>query len=99
MSGALKFDNTPLEAPSAEAWKDLDALALWFPGINRSGGSLTGPNPSPVFGGEVAAERSVARRSMVIDPPDGGLPILSEASAVRDERLRRLTDSWLFHTP
>lgn len=93
------FDSTPLEAPSAEAWKDLDALALWFPGMNRPAGGLTGPNPSPAFGGEVAAESSVARRSMVIDPPDGRLPLLAEASAIRDEHLRRLTDSWTFHTP
>ncbi len=93
------FDRTPLEAPSADAWKDLDALALWFPGINRSTGGLTGPNPSPVFTGEVAAKRSVARRSMVIDPPDGRLPILPVAAAVRDAHLRRLTDSWLFHSP
>ena len=56
------FDRTPLEAPSAEAWKDLDALALWFPGINRPNGSLTGPNPSPAFSGETSAERSEARR-------------------------------------
>ena len=93
------FDSTPVEAPSAEAWRDLDALALWFPGINSPAGRLTGPNPSPVFSGEIAAERSVARRSMVIDPPDGRLPILPAAAAVRDTRLRRLTDSWTFQTP
>ena len=93
------LDSTPLEAPGAEAWRDLDALALWFPGINAPDGRLTGPNPSPDFGGEVTALRSAVRRSMVIDPPDGRLPILPAAAAVRDERLRRLTDSWLFHTP
>lgn len=92
------FDNTPLEAPSAEAWKDLDALALWFPGVNSPGGRLTGPNPPPGFD-ETAAKKSAARRSMVIDPPDGRLPILPAAAAVRDQRLRRLTDSWEFHTP
>ena len=70
------FDSTPLEAASVEAWRDLDALALWFPGINRSEGGITGPNPSPDFGGEVTAERSAVRRSMVVDPPDGRLPIL-----------------------
>jgi hypothetical protein len=93
------FDRTPLEAPTAEAWKDLDALALWFPGINSPSGRLSGPNPSSVFSGEITAEQSVARRSMVIDPPDGRLPILPAAAAVRDERIRRLTDSWMFHTP
>ena len=93
------FDSTPLEAASVEAWRDLDALALWFPGINRSGGGITGPNPSPDFSGEVAAERSAVRPSMVIDPPDGRLPILPAAAALRDDRLERLTDSWLFHTP
>lgn len=93
------LDSTPLEAASAEAWRDLDALALWFPGINAPNGRLTGPNPSPDFGGEVTATPSAVRRSMIVDPPDGVLPILPAAAAVRDERLERLTDSWLFHTP
>ncbi len=93
------FDSTPLEAASAEAWRDLDALALWFPGINAPGGRLTGPNPGPNWSGEVAAGRSAVRRSMVVDPQDGRLPILPAAAAARDERLERLTDSWLFHTP
>jgi hypothetical protein len=93
------FDNTPLEAPSADSWKELDALALWFPGVNRPGGRLEGPNPGPEFSDETAAGRNPKRRSMVIDPPDGRLPILPAAAAVRDERLRRLTDSWTFHTP
>ena len=47
----------------------------------------------------IAAKRSAVRRSMVIDPPDGRLPILPAAAAVRDERLKRLTDSWMFHSP
>ena len=93
------LDSTPLEAASAEAWRDLDALALWFPGINAPNGRLTGPNPSPDFGGEVTARQSAVRRSMVVDPPDGVLPIIPAAAAVRDQRLERLTDSWLFHTP
>ena len=93
------FDSTPLEAASAEAWRDLDALALWFPGINAPDGRLTGPNPVPAWSGEVAAGRSAVRRSMVVDPQDGRLPILPAAAAARDARLERLTDSWLFHTP
>ena len=93
------FDSTPLEAASAEAWRDLDALAPWFPGINAPDGRLTGPNPAPAWSGEVAAGRSAVRRSMVVDPQDGRLPILPAAAAARDARLERLTDSWLFHTP
>ena len=93
------FDSTPLEPESAEAWRDLDALALWFPGINSPEPVITGPNPGPMWGGEVGAERSAMRRSMVIDPPDGRLPILPAAAAVRDEHLERLTESWRFHTP
>lgn len=92
-------DSTPFEARSVEAWKDLDALALWFPGINSPTGRITGPNPSPAFNDETTVKRSIARRSLVIDPPDGRLPILPAAAAARDERLRRLTDSWEFHTP
>ena len=93
------FDSTPFEAPSAEVWKDLDALAIWFPGINTPTGRIEGPNPSPDFGNEVGAERSAARRSMVVDPPDGRVPILPAAEAVRDYNLRHLTDSWEYHTP
>lgn len=93
------FDNTPFEAPGAEDLKNLDALALWFPGINTPSGRIEGPNPSPDFGGEVGAATSARRRSMVIDPPDGRVPILPAAEAVRDHNLRHLTDSWENHTP
>jgi len=93
------FDTTPFEAPGTEDSKNLDALALWFPGINTPSGRIEGPNPSPDFGGEVGAASSVRRRSMVVDPPDGRVPILPAAEAARDYHLRHLTESWVHHTP
>ncbi len=92
------FDSTPFETPGPEVWQDLDALAIWFPGINKPAGRIEGPSPFSV-GSEVSSERSESRRSMVVDPPDGRVRILSSARAVRDDNLRRLADSWEHHTP
>ena len=36
---------------------------------------------------------------MIVDPPNGRLPVRDEARAVRDYNLINLTDSWLNHTP
>ena len=55
------LDRTPLEAASAEAWRDLDALALWFPGINAPDGRLTGPNP--ISGLRWRSDRQTERRA------------------------------------
>ena len=92
------FDSTPFETPGPEVWQDLDALAIWFPGINKPAGRIEGPSPFSV-GREVSSERSEARRSMVVDPPDGRVRILPSARAARDDNLRRLADSWEHHTP
>ena len=36
---------------------------------------------------------------MVVDPPNGRVPVRPEAEATRDYNLVNLTDSWLNHTP
>jgi hypothetical protein len=42
---------------------------------------------------------SARRRSMVVDPPDGRVPILPAAEARRDEGLAHVGDHWMFETP
>ena len=92
------FDSTPLEAPSPEDAARLKALATWFPGIDAPQRRIDGPNPSPEFN-DSTAKRSERRRSIVVDPPDGRVPILAKAEERRSKNLLRLTDSWEFHTP
>ena len=40
-----------------------------------------------------------AWRSMVVDPPNGRIPVREEAVAIRNNRLINLTDTWMNHTP
>ncbi len=49
--------------------------------------------------GPRSASRNDRRRSMVVDPPTGRIPVREEAVSVRNERLVNLTDSWMNHTP
>ena len=102
------FDPTPFEAPDEADVERLAPLAAWFPGSNR-------PQPAPAMPASVEqrsrppqgpwgdgpgdALRNQRRRSMIVDPPNGRLPVRDEARAVRDHNLIHLTDSWLNHTP
>ena len=93
------FDTTPFEIPSPEVLADLKALAEWFPGID-GGAAGPGIGPSGDFSpGEVDAISNEARRSMVVDPPEGRVSILPDARAVRDGNLRRLDEHWVHNTP
>jgi hypothetical protein len=49
--------------------------------------------------GPGSASRNARRRSMVVDPPSGRVPVRPEAEAKKDYNLIHLTDSWEFHTP
>src|SRR5262245_6462103 len=73
------FDPTPFEAPDpAEDAKRLAALRHWFPAND-------GTAPSVDFDdGPAAAKRNPLRRSLVIDPPNGRVPIRPEAAATKD---------------
>jgi hypothetical protein len=88
------FDPTPFEAPDPEEdAKRLAALRKWFPPGDGTG-------PSPDFGdGPGAAKPNPRRRSLVVDPPNGRVPVRPEAEAKKDYALAHLTDSWEFHTP
>src|SRR5262245_14880174 len=93
----VNFDSTPIEAPSEADAARLAPLALWFPGIDAPKRSIEGPNPSPEFG-DTSARRSPRRRSLVVDPPDGRVPLRREAEERRTHNLVHLTDSYLNHT-
>ena len=94
----LNFDSTPLEAPSPEDAARLKALAEWFPGIDAPKRQIQGPNPSPEFS-DTNVKRTAPRRSIVVDPPSGRVPLLRQAEEKRAKNLARLTDSWEYFTP
>jgi hypothetical protein len=88
------FDPTPFEVPDpVEDAKRLAALREWFPAGDRTG-------PSPDFDdGPAASKRNPRRRSLVVDPPSGRVPIRPEAAAKKDYALAHITDHWEYHTP
>ena len=100
------YDNTPFETPDDADLERLAPLAYWFPGTNdpdRLRAAAARPRQdSQRIGfadGPSAALRNAPRRSMVVDPPSGRVPVRPEAEATRDYNLVNLTDSWLNHTP
>ncbi len=102
------FDSTPFEAPDEADIERLAPLAAWFPGSNQpqrmpampqSVEQRARPPQGPWGDGPGDALRNQRRRSMIVDPPNGRLPVRDEARAVRDYNLINLTDSWLNHTP
>ena len=105
----VNFDRTPLEVPTDEDPERLEALEHWFPGLEVTPQGLrgiTGPNPGGLasFLGEGDGEghsskRSALRRSMVVDPPTGRVPVLPEAEQRKRYNLIHLTDSYTYHTP
>ena len=100
------YDGTPFETPDDADLERLAPLAYWFPGTNdpdRLRAAAARPREdSQRIGfadGPSAALRNESRRSMVVDPPSGRVPVRPEAEATRDYNLVNLTDSWLNHTP
>ena len=100
------FDNTPFETPSELDVTRLAALAHWFPGANDpSRDRIYAARPKDIreetgfADGPHSAPRNARRRSMVVDPPNGRVPVRPEAEAIRDYNLEHLTDSWENHTP
>jgi hypothetical protein len=79
----VNFDDTPFEAPGA---------APAAPPAN------TGVNP-PAHWTDHDSPKGERRRSMVVDPPDGRVPVLPWAEAKRDYDLAHIGDSWVHETP
>ena len=100
------FDPTPFEAPDPIDIERLAPLAQWFPGSNQPP-RMPSPDPEPAPRREVSgfadgpgsAPRNARRRSMVVEPPNGRIPVREEARGRRDYKLIHLTDSWENHTP
>ena len=102
------FDPTPFEAPDDVDLERLAPLAAWFPGSNRpqrapampaSDADRRRPPQGPWGDGPGSAPRNERRRSMVVDPPTGRIPVRDHARATRDYNLIHLTDSYTNHTP
>ena len=56
-------------------------------------------NPQAPEFTDTNVKRSVRRRSLVVEPPNGRVPLRNDAEAERSANLARLTDSWEYHTP
>jgi hypothetical protein len=100
------FDPTPFEAPDPSDIERLAPLARWFPGTNeppRTPPPDTAPAARPEVSGFAdgpgSASRNPRRRSMVVEPTTGRIPVRETARGVRDFNLIHLTDSWENHTP
>lgn len=101
------FDPTPFEAPNDIDLERLAPLADWFPGTNRPQRPPETPDPDARSRGPQGswgdgpgdALRNERRRSMVVDPPSGRVPLRESAIARRNANLVNLTDGWLTHTP
>jgi len=79
----VNFDGTPFETPGSEPPR-----ANNTPGVGPA--AHWADHDSPI---------SARRRSMVVDPPDGRVPVMSWAEAKRDYDLAHLGDSWEHETP
>ena len=105
----VNFDRTPLEVPATEDADRLAALEHWFPGLEVTAqglGGITGPNPGGLAkllgegdGEGHSSRRSALRRSLVVDPPSGRVPVRPEAERRKRHNLIHLTDSYAYHTP
>ena len=102
------FDPTPFEAPDDIDIDRLAPLAAWFGGANQPQRAPATPEPEearrrppqgPWGDGPASAPRNARRRSMVVDPPNGRIPVRDHARATRDYNLIHLTDSYMTHTP
>jgi len=83
----LNFDNTPFEAPDPKA-----------PRAGGAGGAGANVGPASEFA-DHNHKVSAARRSMVVDPPDGRVPVLKWAEDKRDYDLEHIPDAPEHETP
>jgi hypothetical protein len=81
----LNFDNTPFEAPMAQP----------SPAPRQAGANV---GPAAEFA-DHNHQVSKARRSMVVDPPDGRVPVLKWAEDKRDYDLAHIPDAPEHETP
>ena len=85
----LNFDGTPFEAPASEAKAPVPAATQpAAPNIN----------PAPEFA-DHTHQVSQTRRAMVVDPPDGRVPVLKWAEDKRDYDVAHIPDAPEHETP
>jgi hypothetical protein len=82
----VNFDNTPFEAPVPRP----ATTGQTAPAVNVGPAAEFAVHDSPT---------SAARRSMVVDPPDGRVPVLKWAEDKRDHDLARIPDAPEHETP
>lgn len=79
----VNFDSTPFETAGPDS---------------RPTGGDAGTGPAAEFAVHDSPQNE-RRRSMVVDPPDGRVPVLPSAEAERDYDLSHVNDHWEHETP
>jgi hypothetical protein len=79
-------------------WVAFDSTPFEAPGVPTVAAGNPNVNP-PAHWTDHDSPTAPRRRSMVIDPPDGRVPVLPWAEARRDADLARIGDSWVHETP
>ena len=90
---------TPDGQPDLQgAWVNFDSTPFESTGPDVTPGVVPGVGP-PDHWTNHDSPTSARRRAMVVDPPDGHVPVLAWAEAYRDYNLAHLRDSWVNETP
>jgi hypothetical protein len=79
-------------------WVNFDDTPFETPGAAPVVAANPGINP-PAHWTDHDSPKGARRRAMVVDPPDGRVPVLPWAEARRDFDLARIGDSWVHETP
>jgi hypothetical protein len=93
---------TPSRTPDGQpdiqgTWVNFDSTPFEAPGVAQV---VSNPDVNPpAHWGEGNRAPGAPRRSMVVDPPDGHVPVLPWAEAKRDYDLAHIGDSWIYETP
>lgn len=76
-------------------WVNFDDTPFEASGPGRRPSDINPPEHWADHGSPVSARR----RSMVVDPPDGLVPILPAAIAKRDDNFAKVGQDWIYETP
>jgi hypothetical protein len=77
------------------SWVNFDDTPFEASGPGRRPSDINPPEHWADHGSPVSARR----RSMVVDPPDGLVPILPAALARRDDNFAKVGQDWIYETP